>query len=336
MTCPTGQTSQTTAKRLLLIMDLREYFLHKKIGVLAGGISSEREVSLRSGKNVLESLKTQGFKTSIIDPADNDFIEQMKKIDVAFIALHGGYGEDGSIQGLLEVMGIPYTGSGVLASALAMNKVSSKRIFREQGIPTPDYAYFPLTDGYSYENLSSRLGLPLIAKPVSEGSSVGVTIIRNEPGIKEIIDELTDKYRDVFIEKYIHGQSVTVSILGNGKKLRALPVLELVSKNEFYDYEAKYTSGMTEFIIPARLDADIYRNVCQTAINTHLVLGCEGFSRVDILVADDGTPFVHDVNTIPGLTNLSDLPACANADGMSYDELIFEMLCSAYYRKEKL
>ncbi|MBI4777865.1 D-alanine--D-alanine ligase [Candidatus Desantisbacteria bacterium] len=309
-------------------MDLREYFLHKKIGVLAGGVSSEREVSLRSGNNVLDSLKRQGFKTFIIDPADNDFIEQIKVMDVAFIALHGGYGEDGSIQGLLEVMGIPYTGSGVLASALAMNKVASKRILREQGIPTPDYACFPWTD----ENVSSKLGLPLIAKPISEGSSVGVTIIRDESEIKGIIDELTDKYRDVFLEKYIHGQSVTVGILGNGKKMRALPILELVSKNEFYDYEAKYTSGMTEFIIPARLDADIYKTVCQTAINAHLILGCEGFSRVDILVADDGTPFVHDVNTIPGLTNLSDLPACAANDGMNYDELIFEMLCSAYYR----
>ncbi|MEK7813529.1 MAG: D-alanine--D-alanine ligase, partial [Candidatus Desantisbacteria bacterium] len=263
---------------------------------------------------------------------DNDFIDQIKVIDVAFIALHGGYGENGSIQGLLEVMGIPYTGSGVLASALAMNKVSSKRIFREQGIPTPDYACVPLPHGYSYENLSSKLGLPLVAKPVSEGSSVGVTIIRDMSGIKEIVDELTDKHRDVFIERYIDGQSVTVGILGNNKKLRALPVLELVSKNEFYDYEAKYTSGITEFIIPARLDADIYKIVCQTAINAHLALGCEGFSRVDILVADDGTPFVHDVNTIPGLTNLSDLPACAASDGMSYDELIFEMLCSAYYR----
>lgn len=314
-------------------MDLREYFLHKKIGVLAGGISSEKEVSLRSGKNVLDSLKRQGFKASIINPADNDFIEQIKMIDVAFIALHGGYGENGSMQGLLEVMGIPYTGSGVLASALAMNKVSSKRIFREQGIPTPDYACFPLTDGYSYENLSSKLGLPLIVKPVSEGSSIGVTIIRDESEIKGIIDEMTDKYRDIFIEKYIHGQSVTVGILDNDKRLRALPILELVSRNEFYDYEAKYTSGMTEFIIPARLDADTYNNVCQTAINAHIVLGCEGFSRVDILIADDGTPFVHDVNTIPGLTNLSDLPACAANDGISYDELIFEMLCSAYYRR---
>jgi D-alanine-D-alanine ligase len=314
-------------------LDLIEYFLHKKIGVLAGGISSEREVSLRSGKNVLDSLKKQGFEAVMIDPADNDFIEQIKVMDVAFIALHGGYGEDGSIQGLLEVMGIPYTGSGVLASALAMNKVSSKRIFREQGIPTPDYACFPLTKGYSYEDLSIKLGLPLIAKPVSEGSSVGVTIIRDGSVIKGIIDELIYKHKDVFVEKYIHGQSVTVGILGNDKKLRALPVLELVSKNEFYDYEAKYTSGMTEFIIPARLEANIYKNVCQTAIKSHLVLGCEGFSRVDIIVADNGCPFVHDVNTIPGLTNLSDLPACAANDGMSYDELIFEMLCSAYYRR---
>ncbi|MFH1097703.1 MAG: D-alanine--D-alanine ligase [Candidatus Desantisbacteria bacterium] len=313
-------------------MDLKEYFLHKKIGVLAGGISSERDVSLRSGKNVLESLERQGFNSFIIDPADNDFIKQIKMIDVAFIALHGGYGEDGGIAGLLEVMRIPYTGSGVLASALAMNKVASKRIFREQGLPTPDYACLPLADGYGYEDLINKLGLPLIAKPVSEGSSIGVTIIRDESRIQSIITELMAEHRDVFVEKYIHGQSVTVGILGNGSSLRALPVLELATKNEFYDYEAKYTSGMTEFIIPAKLDTEIYESVCQTAIRAHLALGCEGFSRVDMIVSAEGIPFVHDVNTVPGLTNLSDLPACATADGMGYDELIFEMLCSAYYR----
>ncbi|OIP39600.1 hypothetical protein AUJ95_05395 [Candidatus Desantisbacteria bacterium CG2_30_40_21] len=311
---------------------MREYFLHKKIGVLAGGISSEREVSLRSGNNVLDSLKRQGFKAFIMDPADNNFIEQINEMDVAFIALHGGYGEDGGIAGLLEVMGIPYTGSGVLASALAMNKVASKRIFREQGIPTPDYACLPLTDGYGYEDLIRKLGLPLIAKPVLEGSSIGVTIIKDESRIQSIITGLMDEHRDVFVEKYIHGQSVTVGILGKGSSLRALPVLELATKNEFYDYEAKYTSGMTEFIIPARLDADIYKCVCQTAIKAHLILGCEGFSRIDMIVSYEGIPYIHDVNTVPGLTNLSDLPACAAADGMSYDDLIFEMLCSAYYR----
>lgn len=314
-------------------MNLKEYFLHKKIGVLAGGISSEREVSLRSGKNVLESLDRQGFKTSIIDPADNDFIEQINGIDVAFIALHGGYGENGGIAGLLEVMKIPYTGSGVLASALAMNKVASKRIFREQGIPTPDYACLPLTDGYDYKDLISKLGLPLIAKPISEGSSIGVTIIRDESRIQSIITGLMNEYHNVFVEKYIHGQSVTVGILGSGSLLRALPVLELATKNEFYDYEAKYTFGMTEFIIPARLDADIYKCVCQMAIKAHLVLGCEGFSRIDMIVSSEGIPYIHDVNTVPGLTNLSDLPACAAADGMGYDSLIFEMLCSAYYRR---
>ncbi|MFH1562412.1 MAG: D-alanine--D-alanine ligase [Nitrospirota bacterium] len=308
---------------------MREYFLDKKIGVLSGGNSREREVSIRSGSNVCDSLLRQGFQAETIDPSGPGFMEKLKFIDIAFIALHGRYGEDGCIQGLLEVLGIPYTGSGVLASALGMNKVASKRIFEATGIPTPKYWTFRNGLNHEWEKVFKKNEMPVVVKPTSEGSSIGITIVKEEKDLNKVLEELITEFSDAFVEEFIDGKSVTVGILGWGDDISALPVLELVSKNEFYDYQAKYTEGMTEFIIPARLPAEIYNKTQTTAIEAHLALGCHGFSRVDIMVGIDGTPYVHDVNTIPGLTDLSDLPACANAAEISYDELILKMLSSS-------
>lgn len=314
---------------------MREYFLDKKIGVLLGGNSREREISIRSGTNVCESLLRQGFQTEAIDPAETGvppgkgWMEKLQRIDVAFIALHGRYGEDGCIQGFLELAGIPYTGSGVLASALGMNKVASKRIFEACGIPTPKYWTFKNGLKRECEEVLRNFEMPLVAKATSEGSSIGVVMVREGKELSKVIEELIAEFSDAFVEEFIHGKSVTVGILGWGDDIAALPVLELVSKNEFYDYQAKYTQGMTEFIIPARLSPGIYSKVQTTAIQAHSALGCHGFSRVDMMVGTDGVPYVHDVNTIPGLTDLSDLPACAKAVGISYDELILKMLSSS-------
>jgi len=312
---------------------MKEYFLGKKIGVLMGGRSREREVSLRSGSNVLTSLRRQGFQCQPIDPAENGFIEKLSLIDIAFIALHGQYGEDGCVQGLLEVLNIPYTGSGVLSSALAMNKVASKRIFDACGIPTPKYYSFNSNSENGLkdacEEILRNFDLPIVAKPTSEGSSIGVTIVKKKKGIIDVMERLINEFNSAFVEEFIAGTEVTVGILGWGENIETLPILELVSKNEFYDYEAKYTPGMTEFIIPARLPETIYRQTQQVALQAHLSLGCHGFSRVDIIVAKTGIPYVHDVNTIPGLTDLSDLPACAKTVGISYDELILRMLYSS-------
>jgi D-alanine-D-alanine ligase len=309
----------------------KEYFLDKKIGVLLGGNSREREVSIRSGNKVLDSLLRQGLDARPLDPAEKGFIEKLYSIDVAFIALHGKYGEDGCIQGLLESLNIPYTGSGVLASALGMDKVASKRIFDACGIPTPKYYTFNSNNGLSREceEILKNFDLPVVAKPTSEGSSIGVTIIKEGKDIFNVIESLIAEFKDAFIEEFIAGTEVTVGILGCGDDTQALPILELVSKNEFYDYEAKYTKGMTEFIIPARLPKQVYDKTQEVALKAHLALGCHGFSRVDIMVGKTGIPYVHDVNTIPGLTDLSDLPACAKAVGINYDELIMKMLYSS-------
>jgi len=300
-----------------------------KIAVLCGGRSSEREVSLRSGKNVYESLKKQKFNAVMMD-IDGDLISKLKKnkIDVAFIVLHGKYGEDGTIQGLLEIAGIPYTGSGVLASALAMNKVASKRIFEAMGIPTPKFIEVKADKGIEEEaaRIKRIFPFPMVIKPLCEGSSMGVSIVKNPEDFEKTLFTTVDKFGDAFVEEYIKGREITVGILGE----EPLPILELVPKSDFYDFESKYTEGGTQFIIPARLSPPLYKKAQEVAVLAHKALGCRGVSRVDMIVASNHIPYVHDVNTIPGMTNQSDLPAEAKHAGISFDELVVRILESAF------
>ena len=298
-----------------------------------GGRSGEREVSLRSGKKVLNSLKSQGFKVIPLDP-DEKLIENLRKnkIDIAYLMLHGKYGEDGTIQGLLEHFSIPYTGSKILASALAMNKVAAKRIFQATGIPTPQYMTIDPEKSIKdqCEKIKKIFPFPLVVKPVSEGSSLGVSIVKDESKLENVLSDTVKKFKDVFIEEFIKGKEVTVGILGKGEEVYALPILELRPRSEFYDFKAKYTEGGTEFILPARLPKDLYKHVQEIAVRAHKALGCYGVSRVDIIVAGDHTPFVHEVNTIPGMTDASDLPAEAKCAGISFDELTVKILESAF------
>jgi D-alanine-D-alanine ligase len=306
----------------------------KRIGVLWGGTSREREVSLRSGKNVLVALQRRGLDAVGID-VDAEIARNLrnKKIEVAFVVLHGKPGEDGTIQGMLELMGIPYAGSGVLASALALNKLASKKIFCQEGITTPPYAFLPRNDSTSIPSLTKRLGLPLVIKPLEEGSSYGVAILHKSREIVPSLRKQHREYGDLLAEKFIPGMNATVGILGCGLTTRALPVLELVPKKEFYDLEAKYTPGLTEFVIPARLPKRLYQELQDQALSAHHALGCHGFSRVDAIVdMKKGKAYILEVNTIPGMTNLSDLPAEAKAAGISYDDLVLEMLESALKR----
>lgn len=306
----------------------------KKIAVLCGGRSGERDVSLRSGKRVFDSLKKQGYNVIMMDLKD-DLIAALKKekVDIVFIALHGRFGEDGCVQGMLEVANIPYTGSKVLASALAMNKLAAKRIFDACGIPTPRYLEINQQSDLKKEAEKIRriFPFPLVVKPISEGSSLGVSIIKEEDDLEKVLERTIKDYRNVFIEEFIKGKEVTVGILGRDEDLQALPILELVPRKEFYDYEAKYTRGMTDFILPARLPKALYQKTQETALAAHRALGCYGFSRVDIIVSSaDHIPYVHEVNSIPGLTELSDLPAEAAHAGISFDELVLKILESAY------
>ena len=309
--------------------------LFNKLGVLLGGSSGERSVSLLSGQRVSISLRRQDYEVIDIDLVKDDWLTQLisEEVDAVFLALHGKGYEDGTIQAILSHFGLPYTGSGILASALGMNKIMSKQIFSTMQIPTPDYLKIHLEEDLKVQtqNAIEQLGLPLVVKPASEGSSLGVSIIHEPDEIYHAIEK-NRIFKDNLFEKYVQGQEITVGLIGVGDDLQALPILELIPKREFYDYQAKYTAGLTEFVIPARLSDEVSQVAQSIAIRAHQALGCHGYSRVDMIVDRLGQPFVTEVNTLPGLTELSDLPAQAAAAGISYDRLISKILDSAILR----
>jgi D-alanine-D-alanine ligase len=253
-----------------------------------------------------------------------------EEVEVAFLALHGRFGEDGTIQGLLELMDIPYTGSGVLASALGMHKVCAKKVVRQSGVSTPDYMEVPsgVPAPVVADRAVAQLGLPLILKPVEEGSSLGVVKCHDWKELAGAIERGRAEFGNVFVEKYIQGTEITVGVLEREQGLQALPILELVPHNEFYDYEAKYTHGMTDFIIPARLERSVYEEAQRLSVAAFQAIGCRGFARVDFMVGD-GVPYFTEINTLPGMTDLSDLPAQAAAAGISYPELVEIILLTA-------
>jgi D-alanine-D-alanine ligase len=304
----------------------------KKIGVLMGGLSGEREVSLRSGANCLRALVARGYNAVPID-AVRDVAQRLdeEQVEVAFLALHGRYGEDGTIQGLLEIMGIPYTGSGVLASALGMNKVAAKKVAMSSGLPTP--AYLEVVEDESSANAASRvereLGLPVMLKPVEEGSSLGVAKCADADSLRVSIETARTDYGAVFAEQFVAGREITVGVLQRQGRVDALPILELVPKNEFYDYEAKYTEGLTDFVLPAPLPPLVYAEAERLAVSAFEALGCRGYGRIDIMVDSGGSPWFIEVNTLPGMTDTSDLPAQAKAAGISYDDLVETILLTA-------
>lgn len=304
----------------------------KKIGVLMGGISSEREISLRTGKTIEAALRKKGYRVVGID-VDKDIADRLRKegIEVAFIALHGRYGEDGTIQGLLEIMGIPYTGSGVLASAIAINKVITKRLLEYHQIPTPRYTVFKKDEaGADYQKSLESHGFeyPVVVKPSSEGSTIGVTIVRDEGELLEAMNLAFSYGSEVLMEEYIPGREITVGVLDE----TPLPVIEIVPKEEFYDYQAKYTKGMTEYIIPARLSDGLYKKVQDLGLRVYEVLECKGVSRVDMRVDREDNPYVLEINTVPGMTETSLIPMAAKEIGIDFPELIERILESALRR----
>lgn len=306
--------------------DLMRRLRKRRIGVLMGGWSSEREVSLLSGQRVLQSLADQGMHGVGID-ITRGFASQIKKarIDIAFVILHGKPGEDGTIQGFLELEGIPYTGSGVTASAIGMDKLVTKMLFRQSGIPTPDFVAIHVEADIApaLAEAESRFGYPMIVKPRSEGSSVGIEVLPGKRGAEDCCLRVHRGFGDLIIEPFVPGMIATVGILED----QTLPILELLPKTrEFYDYHAKYTRGETEFIVPARLEAKTAARVSELALKAYRLIGCRGFARVDLIVEGGKRPQFLEINTLPGLTDLSDLPAEAKAAGIAYDELIFRIL----------
>ncbi len=299
----------------------------KKIGVLMGGLSAEREVSLKSGEAILKALRDKGYDAFPVD-VDRNVAERLRaeRIEISFIALHGKYGEDGAIQGMLEVMGIPYTGSSVIASALGMDKIFSKKIFEFHKLPVGQYYVLEKKDLERGKGKGGGgFGFPVVVKPVSEGSSVGVSIVSDEKGLNDAFD-IAFKYGDeIIIEKYIKGREVQVGILGE----KALGAIEIIPKKAFYDYEAKYTANMAEHIFPAQLPEELYKKILELGLAAHRALGCKGYSRVDMLIDSDSRPFLLEVNTLPGMTNISLLPEIARGVGIDFTTLVEAILKEA-------
>ena len=296
---------------------------NKKIGVLLGGLSSEREVSIASGTAILKALHEKGYHAVAVD-VGRDVAGKIHEqgIEAAFIALHGKFGEDGAIQGLLEVMGIPYTGSGILASALGMNKAVSKQVFRSQGLLVGPYEVIYAGNADEAHGIVSHLRYPVVIKPQAEGSSVGVSLVFKNEEVTPAV-ELAFKYGDeILIEKFIKGKEVQVGILG----ARALGAIEIVPKRAFYDYAAKYEKGMSDHFFPARIPEADYQRTLEAGMAAHRAIGCRGYSRVDFIIDESGMPHILEVNTLPGMTATSLLPEIAKGVGISFPDLVEEIL----------
>jgi len=297
-----------------------------------GGLSREREISLRSGAGCLAALQSLGYDAVGID-VDREVAEKLRSegVQVAFLALHGKYGEDGSIQGLLEMMDIPYTGSRVLASAIGMNKVRTKQIAVFHGIPTAAFEIFEhgMDLGAVCIKAKETLKFPVMVKPCEEGSSLGVSKVNQPEELVDVVMKTCGDFGCAIAEEFVEGDEITVGLLENKRTVTALPVLQLKPSSEFYDFEAKYSHGMTEFVVPAEIPEETATKAQELAMQVHSALGCRGFSRVDFIIDSEGTPQLTEINTLPGMTETSDLPAQAKAANIGYEELVQKMLRTA-------
>ncbi len=300
----------------------------KPIAVLMGGLSAERDVSLRTGQAVLKSLKRLGYAAFPID-AGRDLPSRLtwQQSSKVFVALHGRYGEDGTVQGLLEIMQLPYTGSGVLASSMAMDKVVTKKLLVYHNQPTPAFVECTAAD---LENgpLADCPPLPVVVKPAREGSTIGISLVRKEEELQPALEEALRHDDLVLVEEFIAGREVTVGVLDG----EALPIVEVVPESGFYDYQSKYTAGRTEYLLPAPLDQELYANLQKAAVEVFNILGCSGAARIDFMIRDNEF-FCLEANTIPGMTETSLLPKAAAAAGISFDQLVERILAGAGINK---
>ena len=297
-----------------------------KILVLMGGFSEEREVSLRSGTAVLNALIKLGYDAKALDLKSNsvqDIVDYQP--DLVFLALHGKDGEDGTVQGLLEILNLRYTGPGVASSAIGINKVLTKKLLTYEGIPTAPFTIlkkdkFNCTSS-EVQTLAQTIGLPMVVKSATQGSSIGTYIVRQASDITEAIRAAFFYDPEVLVEKYIDGMEVTSTVIGNDNT-EVLPLIEITSANEFYDFQSKYTPGMCNHIIPARVPEHIHDKIAQLSQRVYKSLSCRGFARVDYIIDKDGNPFVLEINTIPGMTEMSLVPDAARAAGINFEELV--------------
>jgi D-alanine-D-alanine ligase len=301
-----------------------------KVGVLLGGRSSEREVSLMSGNGVLAALKSRGVDAHAFDTGSQTLAElECAGFERVFIALHGRGGEDGTIQGVLETLGIPYTGSGVQASAIAIDKVCAKRIWQTVGIPTPRYRLLASGERVDLNAVADAIGLPLIVKPPHEGSTIGISRVR---GYSEMAAayELAAKYdRVVMAEQFIRGRELTCALLGEGAATEALPLVEIKAPDANYDYHNKYFSDDTQYLCPAPLAEPLAARIRQLCVDAYVALGARGWGRVDVMLSESDEPFLLELNTSPGMTGHSLVPIAARAAGLSYEDVVLRILDGA-------
>ncbi len=294
------------------------------IALLSGGISSERKISLKSGDQVYEALDKKKYKVIRYDPKTeiNRLVADAPEIDAGLIILHGPFGEDGTVQGLLDLLDIPYQGSGVLGSALAMNKIAAKKLYEKSGLPVPPYIARNRSEEVDPEKIANKLGIPLVVKPVQGGSSIGMSIVKSTETLKHAVDIAFEQDNSILIETYIQGIEITVSVIGN-EKLKSLPVIEIIpgKGHEFFDYKAKYTAGLTQEICPARINDDLTEKAQEYAKTAHSALFCRGYSRTDMILKNNDI-YVLETNTIPGMTPTSLLPLAAATAGISFSELL--------------
>ena len=297
-----------------------------KVAVLFGGKSAERAVSLNSGSRVLAALQHQGVDAHAFDPAERS-LDELKGFDRAFIALHGRFGEDGTIQGALELMGIPYTGSGVLASALGMDKWRTKLMWQAVGLPVPAYAL--VNEHSDFAEVEEELGLPLFVKPACEGSSIGISKVKTEGGLQAAYAAAAEHDKLVLVEQGITGGEYTVAIIGQGDDMRALPIIKIEPATEFYDYEAKYLRDDTRYLCPCGLPAEKEAEIQTGALKAFRAIGGRGWGRVDFLMDEAGNHYYLEVNTSPGMTDHSLVPMAARVAGMDYEQLVLRVLALA-------
>jgi D-alanine-D-alanine ligase len=305
------------------------------VGVLMGGFSSEREISLKSGHAVVESLSKAGCPVVPLDiqVRERDQIKEailQAKVRVGFIALHGVLGEDGTIQSILEELGIPYTGSGVAASVCAFNKISTQRILKAHHLPVPDFCT-ALSDSADLEGITREMGsFPLVVKPACEGSSIGVTLARDKKELALALEEGFRYGKEVIIERFIPGRELTVGILDR----EALPIVEIKPQKQFFDFQAKYQKGMSDYLVPAPLAAELTREIQAIALSAHQAVGCEVFSRIDFRLTPDNKPFILEINTIPGFTETSLFPKAARQAGIEFTDVCLRLIELAYGKKK--
>lgn len=298
-----------------------------KIAVLYGGTSGEREVSLSTGKGIIKALKNNGHEVIDIDFSPERMEEILElNVDLVFIGLHGRFGEDGKIQGLLDMLNLPYVGSGSLASALAMDKAKAKQIFSMNNIQIAKSKAYPVTNDKDTMDITldvrERFSLPFVVKPNQEGSTLGLTIVKTDDQIEEAIQLAANSDSTILVEEYVKGREVTVPVIGRQGEEQALPVIEIIPKNDYYDFDSKYKPGGSEHIVPAPIDLALTDRLKKEAVLAHQELGCNVYSRVDFIINENDEPIILEVNTLPGMTPTSLFPDSALEIGWSYDELI--------------